>query len=487
MVEELFNHLWQSTLYALAAALLTLIFQKDSARVRFLIWFTASAKFLVPFSVFVWIGEHVSWEAPVLLHVSPNVAVAMDQIARPAAVLSTNLAATPLAKAAAQSHWNGGTILLSIWLLGFVVLICRRLFQWLYLLAVAQASTPLDIDAPIPVHETASNVEPGVFGIISPTLLVPAGITSQLAPAQLDAVLAHELCHWRRGDNLTAAIHMLVEALFWFHPLVWWLGSRLIVERERACDEAVIQSGTDRHAYAEGVLRVCQRYVDTSLWSAGVSGGILRNRIEEIMTNPVLGDLSLPKKCLLAAVALVAIVGPVAAGRWVGSGVARADEANSALVRRYRSSEWKFGLDLPSHWLAMPPTSSNNRGPREVMRFMSNENGDLLLIVSRHTYDPRNENFQTILDSAQQDMAKHGFLNFVPGETTVGSKRVRTLDFERAPKDGEGVWYCRNYYVIGNNVGYILAFGTRNITAAQRDAVFRLYDRMAKSFVFEDQ
>ena len=48
---------------------------------------------------------------------------------------------------------------------------------------------------------------------------------------------------------------MLVEALFWFFPLVWWLGARLNTERERACDEAVLADGNDPQMYAAGILK----------------------------------------------------------------------------------------------------------------------------------------------------------------------------------------------------------------------------------------
>ena len=80
-----------------------------------------------------------------------------------------------------------------------------------------------------------------------PVLLWPEGLSERLDDAHLEAVIAHELCHVRRRDNLAAAIHMLVEAVFWFHPLVWWLGARLIDERERACDEEVLQRGSAPH------------------------------------------------------------------------------------------------------------------------------------------------------------------------------------------------------------------------------------------------
>jgi len=69
----------------------------------------------------------------------------------------------------------------------------------------------------------------------------------------------------RRRDNLFAAIHMIVEALFWFHPLVWWIGARLVDERERACDEEVVRLGADPHQYAEGILRTCEYAVESPL------------------------------------------------------------------------------------------------------------------------------------------------------------------------------------------------------------------------------
>ena len=118
-------------------------------------------------------------------------------------------------------------------------------------------------------------VEPGVFGIFRPVLLLPEGIAERLDQAQLEAILAHELCHIRRRDNLTAAIHMAVQATFWFHPLVWWLGARLVDERERACDEEVLRLGNKPQVYAEGILNVCKLV-------RGIAAGVRawRNRVE---------------------------------------------------------------------------------------------------------------------------------------------------------------------------------------------------------------
>jgi uncharacterized protein (TIGR03435 family) len=159
-------------------------------------------------------------------------------------------------------------------------------------------------------------MEPGVFGVWRAVLAWPAGISERLDDAHLEAIVAHEVWHVRRRDNLTAALHMLVEAAFWFHPLVWWLGARLIAERERACDEEVLRLGGRPQAYAEGILKVCEFCVESPLECvAGVTGADLKQRVVQIMTGSVARKLTLAKKLLLAAAALCALAVPVLLGQ----------------------------------------------------------------------------------------------------------------------------------------------------------------------------
>ena len=153
------------------------------------------------------------------------------------------------------------------------------------------------------------------MGIVQPVIMLPQGIEQQLSPAELKAVLAHELCHWRRHDNLLAAVHMLVEALFWFFPLVWWLDARLNAERERACDESVLADGNDPQMYAEGILKVCRVYLQSPLTCvAGVSGAGLKNRIDTIMENKLILQLNAVRKFALSASAAAALGLPVMLG-----------------------------------------------------------------------------------------------------------------------------------------------------------------------------
>jgi uncharacterized protein (TIGR03435 family) len=108
---------------------------------------------------------------------------------------------------------------------------------------------------------------------------------------------------------------MFVEAIFWFHPLVWWIGARLVEERERACDEEVLRLGGDPQVYAEAILNVCKLYVESPLACvSGVTGADLKQRIEAIMKNRVLLGLSLSKKAALAAAGFAAVALPIVIG-----------------------------------------------------------------------------------------------------------------------------------------------------------------------------
>src|SRR5713101_345537 len=71
-------------------------------------------------------------------------------------------------------------------------------------------------------------------------------------------------------------------------PLVWWIGAKLVEERERACDEEVLSLGSEPHVYAGGIVNVCKLYVESPLVCvSGVTGSNLNKRIEAIMTNRV--------------------------------------------------------------------------------------------------------------------------------------------------------------------------------------------------------
>jgi beta-lactamase regulating signal transducer with metallopeptidase domain len=166
----------------------------------------------------------------------------------------------------------------------------------------------------IPLLLSRELMEPGIFGIFRPVLLWPERPSERLEDEHIEAILTHELMHARRHDNLAAALHMLVEAAFWFHPLIWWIEGRMVEERERACDEAVVQMGGRPDAYAESLLKACRFCIESPLACvSGITGADLNRRIVSIVTLR-LERLSLSKKLALGTLGFIAILGPVAFG-----------------------------------------------------------------------------------------------------------------------------------------------------------------------------
>ena len=305
------NHVWQSTLFAAAAGLLTLILRRSPARVRHGIWLAASVKFLLPFSLLVALGSHVPWRtAPA--STPPNLAMVMDQVSQP---FTIPLVTAPLPRTTQPWTAQIPLVLGVVWALGFFGIAGSWWMRWRRVAAAARAGAGVELGLPIPAISSPAFIEPGVFGVFQPVLLLPEGILEHLTQEQWKALVAHELCHVRRRDNLSGLMHMFVQAVFWFHPLTWWIGKRMFEERERACDEDVVKLGNEPHAYARGILKVCELYLEAPApCMAGVSGSNLRARIEAILNGRIVRNLNGATKALLAVAGLFAVAAPVVIG-----------------------------------------------------------------------------------------------------------------------------------------------------------------------------
>lgn len=304
------NHLWQSTLFAAAAGLLALTLRKNRAGVRYAVWLAASMKFLVPFALLVSAGNLVEWRSPQATVVARPFSNFVEGIGQPF-VLGKRRVAEPLRPARRRYP----PVLPAIWLCGACWAGASWLRRWRQVRTAVRYATPVPSSLPFAVMLSRGIVEPGIVGIFRPVLLLPEGIVERLTPEQFEAVVGHEACHVRRRDNLTAALHMIVETVFWFHPLVYWIRERLVEERERACDEGVLQAGSAPEAYAEGILNVCRFYVEAPLACAsGVTGADLKKRIEGIMLRRMGADMNFGKRLLLGAAGVLALAAPLAIG-----------------------------------------------------------------------------------------------------------------------------------------------------------------------------
>ena len=324
------NHLWQSTLVLGVACGLAWLLRRNTARARFGIWLGASLKFLMPFAPLIAVGRAIGWPSSTTMPQS-TLSAALNTVHQPFVTPQTITSGVPVTSLTALPIPDWSFAFAAIWLTGSIVFFAVWTMRWLSVAAIVRGSAPLtdsDVTARLRRAEAASGIrhplravvsdaaiEPGVFGIVRPVLVWPRDLGAHLTGEQIDGVLIHELAHVRRHDNLTAALHLAVEAIFWFFPPVWWLERQLIRERELACDHATMTAGSDPHAYAEGIIRTCRVYAESPLTCvSGVTGSDLKKRVAAIVRGHTSEALGLRRRAIIAAAVVAAVAMPVTLG-----------------------------------------------------------------------------------------------------------------------------------------------------------------------------
>src|SRR5213078_2563160 len=94
-----------------------------------------------------------------------------------------------------------------------------------------------------------------------PTVVIPAWLMEELPAAELNQILLHELAHLSRWDDWSNLAQKIVKALFFFHPAVWWIERKVSLEREMACDDAVLAENHSPRAYAECLVHLAEKSV----------------------------------------------------------------------------------------------------------------------------------------------------------------------------------------------------------------------------------
>ncbi len=112
---------------------------------------------------------------------------------------------------------------------------------------------------PVTVATSGSVRVPAAIGFWKRMIVLPAWTLHELSPADLNVILLHEFAHLRRGDDWTNLIQKIVRAVFFFHPAVWWIESQLSVEREMACDDAVLAETANPHGYATCLVSLLEK------------------------------------------------------------------------------------------------------------------------------------------------------------------------------------------------------------------------------------
>ncbi|MFN2454379.1 MAG: M56 family metallopeptidase [Pyrinomonadaceae bacterium] len=171
----------------------------------------------------------------------------------------------------ASAFW---TVLFIVWLAGLILALARSGRSYMRLRRVCRAARPVSIESLSCAAESwvasarvrlrlSTEIDSPCLtgGLRRPVILLPADIANWTTASERASILRHEFAHLKRRDHYIKLFQMLLDALFFFHPLVRYASRQLNLEREMACDEAVVGAGADAFAYAESLLKVAARNI----------------------------------------------------------------------------------------------------------------------------------------------------------------------------------------------------------------------------------
>lgn len=149
---------------------------------------------------------------------------------------------------------------------------------------------------------------PITIGFVRPLVLVPSALLSGMPVPLLEALLAHELAHVRRWDYLANLLQSVVEALLFFHPVVWWLSTRMRDAREEVADELAATALGDPRRLAQALHALALTpppSPTTPSLAMAAHGGKLLQRLERLMapkpTHTPAWKMALPALLLASA------------------------------------------------------------------------------------------------------------------------------------------------------------------------------------------
>jgi beta-lactamase regulating signal transducer with metallopeptidase domain len=245
------------------------------------------------------------------------------------------------------------TLGLALYLVGVATLSVRLVIGWRMARGLVRSATRLDLTAVAPVFESAAVAAPLTTGVVRPSIVLP-GDWRRWPADTLRAVLAHENAHVRRRDLAVQFLARVNRALFWFHPLAWWLERQLAISSEQACDDAVVRSGGEPRRYAEillGIAEAVSHRGQRIAWTAvGIDGsGLLGARIDRVLRGDAAHRrMSVLRRASVAAGCAVVLV--VAVACRTESAAPLTPDASVALrleMEKLRTRQFETARDLP--------------------------------------------------------------------------------------------------------------------------------------------
>jgi bla regulator protein BlaR1 len=151
---------------------------------------------------------------------------------------------------------------------------------------IEKISKQLSISRPIKTLCSKHTEVPLTYGIIKPVILIPSALIFQMSPGQLEAIIAHEMAHIKRNDYPVNLIQSVLEMVFFFHPVFWWINHEIKKQREMACDEMAVALGANPKDLAYGlanVINLAQNHAPEMAMAVAKKSNPTLERIKKIM------------------------------------------------------------------------------------------------------------------------------------------------------------------------------------------------------------
>ncbi|MCA9202010.1 MAG: PQQ-binding-like beta-propeller repeat protein, partial [Planctomycetales bacterium] len=196
---------------------------------------------------------------------------------------------------------------------------------------------------------------PVVVGWLRPAVLLPVSIMGELPVSQIEGILAHELAHIRRHDYLINMFQTVLEAIFFYHPAVWWLSHHIRLERENCCDDWAVHATGDRLTYGRALLALEDLRATEPILALSAGKGPLVSRIHRVLQiAPVRTSSPMSGWSASGVVAIVAVCVGLCAGLPAKPTESK-DESNTPAEATNPTREaWPMGGGSPSRVNASP-------------------------------------------------------------------------------------------------------------------------------------
>ena len=251
IVGRVLNSLPEGLLLALAAWLLLRVLGRQNARTRFTVWIVALCGVVsLPF-----LGGHApaAQAAGLTSH-------AELQIPSSWAVFLIGLW-IPLAAVAMIR------VLLGLWQVRTIRRACAEIDPAGFDPALRETLLQFGAGRNVRLLVSESARVPAALGFRRAAIVLPAWCLREMSAAELRPILIHEITHLQRRDDWTNLLQKVVRAVFFFHPAVWWIDRQLAVEREMACDDAVVATLGNPRAYAGSLVGLLERSCARRGWT----------------------------------------------------------------------------------------------------------------------------------------------------------------------------------------------------------------------------